>query len=173
MVESQVFGWELYTRDNGGTERKDWALGQAWSQKLYREKRTRNSVSLEKYNSSSVHSAVKQHGERKALWIVLWLELVLKCTQDWFYLFMFVCAWSSVLLGLFSSCSEQGLPSCCRAQALGCAGSAVGAWASRCSVACGIFLEGLNPCLLHWQVDSLSLSYQGSSLPRICFNQIW
>ena len=125
MVESQVFGWELYTRDKGGTERKDWALGQAWSRKLYREKRTRNSLSLEKYNSSSVHSAVKQHGERKALWIVLWLELVLKCTQDWFYLFMFVCAWSSVLLGLFSSCSEQGLPSCCRAQALGCTGSAV------------------------------------------------
>ena len=40
-------------------------------------------------------------------------------------LFIFVCAWSSVLLGLFSSCSEQGLPSCCRAQALGCTGSVV------------------------------------------------
>ena len=27
----------------------------------------------------------------------------------------------------------------------------------------GIFLtQGLNPCLLHWQVDSLPLSYQGS-----------
>ena len=32
-----------------------------------------------------------------------------------------------------------------------------------CSAACGIFLEqGLNPCLLHWQVDSLLLSHQGS-----------
>ena len=32
-----------------------------------------------------------------------------------------------------------------------------------CSVACGIFLDqGSNPCLLHWQVDSLPLSHQGS-----------
>ena len=30
-------------------------------------------------------------------------------------------------------------------------------------VACGIFLDqGSNLCLLHWQVDSLPLSYQGS-----------
>ena len=34
-----------------------------------------------------------------------------------------------------------------------------------CSVACGIFRDqGSNPCLLHSQVDSLPLSYQGSSL---------
>ena len=32
-----------------------------------------------------------------------------------------------------------------------------------CSAACGIFPdEGLNLCLLHWQVDSLPLSHQGS-----------
>ena len=32
-----------------------------------------------------------------------------------------------------------------------------------CSVACGIFPDqGLNPCLLHWQADSLPLSHQGS-----------
>ena len=32
-----------------------------------------------------------------------------------------------------------------------------------CSVACGIFLDQRsNPCLLHWQVDSLPLSHQGS-----------
>ena len=31
------------------------------------------------------------------------------------------------------------------------------------SAACGIFLDqGSNPCLLHWQVDSLPLSHQGS-----------
>ena len=36
----------------------------------------------------------------------------------------------------------------------------------RCSAACGIFLDqGLNLCLLHWQVDSLPLSQRGS--PRI------
>ena len=32
-----------------------------------------------------------------------------------------------------------------------------------CSAACGILLDqGSNPCLLHWQVDSLPLSHQGS-----------
>ena len=32
-----------------------------------------------------------------------------------------------------------------------------------CSTACGIFLDqGSNPCLLHWQADSLLLSHQGS-----------
>ena len=32
-----------------------------------------------------------------------------------------------------------------------------------CSLACEIFPnQGLNPCLLHWQVDSLLLSHQGS-----------
>ena len=33
-----------------------------------------------------------------------------------------------------------------------------------CSATCGIFLgQGMNPCALHWQVDSLPLDYQGSS----------
>ena len=33
-----------------------------------------------------------------------------------------------------------------------------------CSSACGIFPEqGSNLCFLHWQVDSLPLSYQGQS----------
>ena len=32
-----------------------------------------------------------------------------------------------------------------------------------CSAECGIFLDqGSNPCLLHWQADSLPLSHQGS-----------
>ena len=32
-----------------------------------------------------------------------------------------------------------------------------------CSPACRIFLDhGLNPCLLHWQAESLPLSHQGS-----------
>ena len=35
-----------------------------------------------------------------------------------------------------------------------------------CSAACGIFPDqGLNPCLLHWQADSLPLGHQGSPLP--------
>ena len=32
-----------------------------------------------------------------------------------------------------------------------------------CSAACGVFLDqGLNPCLPHWQADSLPQSHQGS-----------
>ena len=42
-------------------------------------------------------------------------------------------------------------------------GSIVVAQGLRCSLACGVFPDqGLNPCLLHWQVDSLPLSNQGS-----------
>ena len=42
-------------------------------------------------------------------------------------------------------------------------------WLS-CSVACGVFPnQGLNLCLLHWQLDSLPLSHQGS--PRSTFNR--
>ena len=54
-------------------------------------------------------------------------------------------------------------------------GSTVMAHGCSRSVACGIFHDqGLNPCLLHWQVDSLPLSYQGSlcfyfSLMIFCF----
>ena len=45
-------------------------------------------------------------------------------------------------------------------------GSVVVVHGLSCSAACGIFLDqGLNLCLLHWQVDSLPLSQQGS--PRI------
>ena len=42
------------------------------------------------------------------------------------------------------------------------------------SMACGIFLDrGLNPCLLHWQLDSLPLSHQGNpKYLKKCLNQI-
>ena len=40
----------------------------------------------------------------------------------------------------------------------------------RCSTACGIFPgQGSNPCLLHWQVVSLSLRHQGSLEPVFVF----
>jgi len=46
----------------------------------------------------------------------------------------------------------------CRAQAL-----AVAAHGLSCSAACGSsWIQGSNPCLLHWQADSLPLSHQGS-----------
>ena len=42
-------------------------------------------------------------------------------------------------------------------------GSVVGAQGLRCSTTCGVFPgQGSNPCLLHWQADSLPLSHQGS-----------
>jgi len=64
---------------------------------------------------------------------------------------------------------------CCRALALAARASAVVTprlWSTgsivvvhglSCSPACGILLDqGLNLCLLHWQVESLQLSDQGS-----------
>ena len=51
-------------------------------------------------------------------------------------------------------------------------GSVVVVHGLSCSTACGIFLDqGLNPCLLQWQKDSLSLSYQGN--PRSWFVKSW
>ena len=90
--------------------------------------------------------------------------------------------------GFFSSCGEWRLPfiavgfplqcfSCCGTWTLGHVGSVVVACGLRlysiksvvvvnglsCCMACGVFLApGSNPCLLHWQADSLLLSQQGS-----------
>ena len=75
-----------------------------------------------------------------------------------------------------SSCDVQASHcsafSCCGSQA-----SVVvlpGPWNTRsvvavfglcCSMACGIFPDqGMNPCLLHWQANSLPLNYQGGPL---------
>ena len=100
----------------------------------------------------------------------------------------FGCAGFLLLPGLFSSCGKWGLLFSCSAQASHCSGfSCCGAWALRarasvsvaprlwstgsvvvahrlsCSKVCGIFPDQeWNPCLLHWQVDSLPLSHQGS-----------
>ena len=73
----------------------------------------------------------------------------------------FAAAWA-----FFSSRSERGFSLrqllLCGAHALGHGLNSRGAGLS-CSVACGIFLDqGSNPCHLHWQVDSLPLSHQGS-----------
>ena len=63
---------------------------------------------------------------------------------------LWCCSWA------FSSCSVWASHcngfSCCRAQALGHAGSVVVVHGLSCPVACGIFLDQwLNLCLLHWQ----------------------
>ena len=94
-------------------------------------------------------------------------------------LFIYGCTGSSLSRGLFSSCGERGLLSSwgaqashycglsCGAQGLGRVGSVVVAHRLSRSAACGIFLgQGLNLCLLHWQVHSLPLSHQESSPPK-------
>ena len=46
---------------------------------------------------------------------------------------------------------------------LDCTGSVVRVHRLSCSMACGIFPDqGSNPCLLHWQADSLPVSHEGS-----------
>ena len=41
-------------------------------------------------------------------------------------------------------------------------------------MACGIFLDQeLNPCLLHWQVDSLPLSHMGGPSSGFFFFLMW
>ena len=100
------------------------------------------------------------------------------------YLFIFDCAVSSLLCGLFSSCSEQRLPlvalcmllvavaSLAAEHCLQSAessvvaapralrtGSVVVGYGLTCSLACGIFPDqGSNLCPLHWQVGSLTES---------------
>ena len=66
------------------------------------------------------------------------------------------------LLGVWASMvTAHGLHSC-GYQALGIA-SIVVAYGLNCSTTCGIFPDqGLNPCLLHWQTDSLPLSHRGA-----------
>ena len=107
---------------------------------------------------------------------------------------LFGFAGSSLLLGLFSSRSKQGLIStcsvwashcggfsCCRAWALGhvgfsscgsrlqSTGSIVMAHYLSCSAANEIFPDqGSNPHLLHWQMDPLPQSQQGSL--EVCFS---
>ena len=96
-------------------------------------------------------------------------------------------AGSLLLSRLFSSCGKQGLLSSGGVQAsfsLRCLFAKHGLQGMQASVvavpglqsigsvvvvrglncfACGILQDqGLNPCLLHWQVDSLPLSHQGS-----------
>ena len=110
--------------------------------------------------------------------------------KKFIYLLIFGHAGSLLLCGLLSNCSELGLlSSCgvppsllwyllllwstgsrpagfstCDSQALeATTGSAVVVHGVSCSVAGGIFpdLES-NPCLVHWQVNSLPLNHQGS-----------
>ena len=118
--------------------------------------------------------------------IVVFIFLIMKKLSlfVYFWLFLFII---SLLHGLFSSCSKQGLlcgsTGAYHRGGFSCSGSRPpGAWASvvlapglqstgligmvhrlSCSMEYGIFSDQvLNPCLLHWQVNSLLLSHQRS-----------
>ena len=64
---------------------------------------------------------------------------------------------------------------CFGARAIGLRVSIVVVPGLSCSVACGIFPDqGVNPCFLHWQPDSLPLSHQGSpTSPQFSVPEIW
>ena len=98
-----------------------------------------------------------------------------------FFLFIFYCAGSLLLRGLFFSYRGRGLLSLqwllfmwntgSRAPSFSSWGMSAqyicGSWVLEhrlcCSAECGIFLDqGSNPCLLPWQADSLPLSHKGS-----------
>ena len=87
-----------------------------------------------------------------------------------FYLFIFGCAGSLLLHGLFSSCGQQsGEQASHSSGSSGCGaparGSVVMVHRLSCSMTCGIFPDQeSNLCLLLRQVDSLPLSYQGSPI---------
>ena len=80
----------------------------------------------------------------------------------------FSCRWSTGSRAHgFQSLRQVG--SAVAAPGLQSADSVVEVHGLSCSAACGIFLhQGLNLCLLHWQVDSLPLSYQGGPGIFIC-----
>ena len=102
---------------------------------------------------------------------------------------LFGLCWVFVALHrLFSSCGGWGLLfigdrlliavgfSCCWVKAPGEWDSVVVAHRLSCSAAYGIFPDqGLNPCPLHWQVDSYPLSHQGSPVSGLMsiYNPQW
>ena len=96
---------------------------------------------------------------------------------NFIYLFIFAYPGYSLLLGLFFSYGAQAfslwwllLQQSTGSRRVGFSSRGLRALGSRavarrlsCSSACGIFPDqGSNPCLLHWQADSLPLSHRGS-----------
>ena len=96
-------------------------------------------------------------------------------------LFIFGCAGSLLLCGLSlvavrgllvsvpARVPEQRLPGAESSEAVAHERSSCGSWALELRLSspeiCGIFPDqGLNPCFLHWQANSLPLSHQGSPL---------
>ena len=98
------------------------------------------------------------------LFVYLWLGSVFRCPVG----FSLV-AVRQLLIAVASVVAEHRLPGT-QAQWLQHVGSVVVAMELSCSTACGIFLyQGLNPCLLHRQKDSLPLNHQESSKYGVLF----
>ena len=79
-----------------------------------------------------------------------------------------------LLVGVASLVAEHGLQGMWASVVVACglqrAGSIVVAHGLSCSTTGGIFPDqGLNMCLLHWQVNSLPLSHQGSPENLLAF----
>ena len=122
------------------------------------------------------------HGFAKSRTQLKRLSKTLLCT--------FGCAGSSLLPGLFSRCGKQ---SCCPGAmpglltAVASLAAEHGLWArglQQLQILCTGSLvveqglaaqqlldQGLNPCLLHWKADSLSLSHRGSLQSNFLFNR--
>ena len=100
-------------------------------------------------------------------WVVIVAQafLQLKCSGLSLYLLQLLQSTGSRVHGLQQL---QHLGSAVMAPGLYSTGLVAVAHGLSCSAACGIFSDqGSNPCLLHWQADSLPLSHQGS--PERCF----
>ena len=82
---------------------------------------------------------------------------------SWGYFYVAVCGLLIVVASPVAEYSLQGIQdSIVVLPGLQSTSSAVAVHRLSCSVACGLFLDqGSNPCLLHWQADSLSLIHEG------------
>ena len=131
-------------------------------------------------SNQSVRPCVNTSVDLKVQWLQTH-SYVYRRRGLFFFLFIFYCAGSLLLRGLFFSYRGRGLLSLqwllfmwntgSRAPSFSSWGMSAqyicGSWVLEhrlcCSAECGIFLDqGSNPCLLPWQADSLPLSHKGS-----------
>ena len=131
-----------------------------------------DSLANELDSASQHHIATALNCVRKRLCFIFFLLYIQ------FYLLIYLGRTGSLLLrGLLSSCDVQDSlvegrlqGSVVVAPRPQSTGSTVVALRFSYSLTCGIFPDpGLNPCLLHWQADSLPLKHQESPVPYFLF----
>ena len=123
------------------------------------------------------------------VFFILFFTILKKEFYFIFFLFSFLCAEPLLLQGLFSSCGDWGLLWLwfLLLQITGFRARGLSSWVSglestgpavvgrglSCCSACGIFLDqGSNPCLLHFQADSLPLSHRRSLVVSLISKKI-